>query len=103
MNRIAHVVEHAAGDNQVVVDILLFKPWHEIAEMEFCPTQIKHLLGYQASQVGSNIGLDCIEDRWTVLLEHRGMRGFERPQFEHPFAGKAAELLDRPMDAQIVV
>ncbi len=95
------MVEHAAGNDQVVGLITVLQPFYEIAEQKSGPLQAGDFLADQTSQESVFVCLDRF-DIGARRLEHVGMTTIERPQFKHLAIRQISELFDRPGDPRIL-
>ena len=102
LDRVGHVVEHAAGHQHVEALLGLLEVGHEVAADEVRATQVEELLDHEALEERPRVGLHR-EDLGPGGVEHRGVPALERAELEHPPAGQvAAEPGDRRVDPGVV-
>ena len=99
--RLDHVVEHAARDDQVGLRALL-EEGDEAAELEPGPLEPEDFLHAQAFEEGAGIRLDARDRSRAVTLDHRGVPPFERPEFDDVQARDRSEDLVDPVDADVL-
>src|SRR5208283_190590 len=96
---IAHVIKHAAGDDEIVELRRLTHPVVDLGEEEF-RLEVENLFGDKAFQEGQTVGFDSVDAR-PGALELASVRRLHRPDLEHMRARDSAMLLDRPSDAVV--
>src|SRR6266446_2876585 len=101
MYRIAHMVENARANNQIIAFRITLQPFLKVSKHELRSVQSQQLPYNQAAHERKLIGFDGVDDRRAMLVKHIGMRTFQGAELQHATPGNCPKLLDTPVDPSI--
>src|SRR5262245_16670079 len=100
LDRVAHVVEHAACDYEVEYLLAPTQVFDEVAKPEVGPIEAERGLHDEASQKRGLVRLNRDDPPRAGTVQHVHMPSLERPELEHIRIGDV-ELLEQPGDPHV--